>query len=165
MNLLNLNSEIRGLSRKLIDDNEIIAKKEHAWSTVLRDPWAEAIPKLNSVCPFFTEREESLHVGDSNVSQIIDRALEHHQRCIPYTSSKEDSLCFHIVFYELISLREDEDLEDEIWKHGKLHSDNARTRSRRFRESACTVSLKSCELSPKPELSNKLATGYCNSGS
>lgn len=147
MNLLNLNSEIRGLSRKLIDNDEIMAMNEHAWSTVLRDPWAEAIPKLNSICPFFTEREESLHVGDLDVSRIIDRALVHHQTCTPYTPSKEDSLCFHIVFYELISLREDEDLGDEIWKHGKLHSYNVRTRSRRFRESACTVSYNSSTLS------------------
>lgn len=147
MNLLNASSEIRGLSRKLIDNDKITAMKEHAWSTVLRDPWAEAIPKLNSICPFFTEREESLKVGDLDVSRIIDRALEHHQRCMPYAPSKEDSLYFHIVFYELISLREDEDLEDEIWKHGKLHSDNIRTRSRRFRESACTVSHKSDKLS------------------
>jgi hypothetical protein len=146
VNLLNGNSEIRGLSRKLIDSDEIIALKDHAWSTVLRDPWAEAIPKLNSVFPFFTEREESLLVGDLDVSQIIDRALEHHQRCLPYTPSKEDSLCFHIVFYELISLRDDENLEDEIWKHGKLHSDDVRPRIRRLRESACTVSRKSCEL-------------------
>jgi len=139
--------------------------KEHAWSTVLRDPWAEAIPKLNSVCPFFTEREESLQVGDLDVSRIIDRALEHHRGCMPYTPSKEDSLCFHIVFYELISLREDENLEDEIWKHGKLHSDGVRTRSRRFRESACTVSHRPGSLPPKPGPNDQLATDYCSSGS
>jgi DNA-binding FadR family transcriptional regulator len=78
-----------------------------------------------------------------DVSQIIDQALEHHQKCMPYTPSKEDSLRFHVVFYELISLRDDEDLKDEIWKHGKLHSDHIRKRSRRLRESACTVSRKS----------------------
>jgi hypothetical protein len=147
--LLNINSEIRGLSRKLVEDEEIIVMKDNAWSTVLRDPWAEALPKLNSVCPFFTEREESQRVGDYNVSEIINQALEHHQRCLPYTPYK-DTLCFHIVFYELVTLREDADvadLEDEIWKHGKLHSDDLRTRIRRLRESACTVSENSAALS------------------
>lgn len=139
-----MNSEIRGLSRKLIEDDEVIVMKDHAWSTVLRDPWAEALPKLNSVCPFFTEREESLRVGEFAASDIIDQALEHHQKCLPFTPPKEDTLCFHIVFYELVSLRDDAELEGEIWKHGKLHSDDIRTtRSRRLRESACTVSRNS----------------------
>jgi hypothetical protein len=164
MCLLNLHSEIRGLSRKLIDKDTIIAmettpdskndpsKGQRPLSNssdrkpVLRDPWAEAIPKLNSIFPFFTEREESLHFGDLETSQIIDRVLQYHQKCLPYTPPKEDNLCFHIVFYELISLREDEELEDEIWKYGKLHSDSVRARIRRFRESACTVSQRSLLL-------------------
>lgn len=133
-------SEIRGLSRKLIENDEIIVVKDHAWSSMLRDPWAEALPKLNSVCPFFTEREGSLQIGGFNASGIIGRALDHHLKCLPFKASKEDTLCFHVVFYELVNLRDDEDLEGEIWKHGKLHSDDVRNRNRRLRESACTVS-------------------------
>jgi hypothetical protein len=56
-------------------------------------------------------------------------------------------MCFHITFYELVDLAHENELEGELWRSGRLHSDNEEelmalfgVKTRRIRESACTVS-------------------------
>lgn len=130
-------SEIRGLSKILTRGNGATTINEHQiFSVGLRDPWVEALPNLSSVCPLFTHRGGSLHAGDASCA--IERALRCHQLCLPYTPLGEHNLFFHVTFYELIQVKNENDLEGEAWKSGRLHSDDTRVH-RRIRESACTV--------------------------
>jgi hypothetical protein len=59
----------------------------------------------------------------------------------------DERLTFHITFYEVVDLTHDNELDGEIWRSGKLHSDNEKeleihfgVKCRRIRDSACTVS-------------------------
>jgi hypothetical protein len=77
----------------------------------------------------------------------VHKALLHHQRCWRSPPLSRGELCFHVTFYELVVLTNDDDLESELWKSGRLHSDNVHEvrvlfgdKCRRMRESACTVS-------------------------
>jgi hypothetical protein len=79
----------------------------------------------------------------------VHKALLHHQQCWRSPPSSQNELCFHVTFYELIILTNDDDLESELWKSGKLHSENVQEvrelfgdKRRQMRESACTVSSK-----------------------
>ncbi len=134
-------SEVRGLSRQLIDDHE-------TWTSNFRDPFNEALPVVNSVCPFITAR-----MGDSddknNGKTTIEHALLNHQHCWRRPASRDNDLYFHITFYGLLDLAREDELEGEIWRSGRLHSDNEKelealfgVKSRRIRESACTVRYK-----------------------
>ncbi len=53
----------------------------------------------------------------------------------------EDGICFLITFYAFIHGKYEIDLGGEIWKLGRLQSDNE-VGNRRIRESACTVIAK-----------------------
>jgi hypothetical protein len=79
--------------------------------------------------------------------KTVHEALVHHQQCWRPPPPCHDDLCFHITFYELLGLLHDDELEGEIWRSGKLHSENEEelqakfgVKTRRIRESACTVS-------------------------
>jgi hypothetical protein len=118
--------------------------EKYVWSAGLRNPWVEALPSLNSVCPLFTHRRgSSLHPEDA--SSTIERALTAHQRCQPYLPVEDNNICFHITFYEFIHASKETDFENEIWKIGRLHSDDA-LENRRIRESACTVITNCCSI-------------------
>jgi hypothetical protein len=116
------------------------------WTSNFRDPWNEALPVVNSVCPFLTNRavdSNDIYAG----MRTVDEALLHHQQCWRRPPRCDDGLCFHITFYELIDVSHQGDLEGEIWRSGRLHSDNEEglkplfgIKSPWLRESACTVS-------------------------
>lgn len=133
--------EIRGLSKRLIDEHE-------TWTSNFRNPWNEALPLVNPICPFLTNRtdESSYDQKAFNGMRTIHEALLHHQQCWRRPPHSDDDLCFHITFYELVDLTHDDEFEGEIWRSGKLHSDDEKeletkfgVKSRRIRESACTV--------------------------
>lgn len=133
-------SEVRGLSKELIDEHEI-------WTKDFRNPFKEALPTVNPVCPFITKRIPDHSHGSFTGMRTVHGALLHHRQCWRRQPPCDDDLCFHITFYELIELNNEHELEGEIWRSGKLHSDNEQelwtlfgVKSRRMRESACTVS-------------------------
>ena len=150
---LTLDREIRGLSKNLIDEHETWTKSidEHeTWTGNFRDPWNEALPVVNPICPFLINRMDETNYSQKGYTgmRAIQEALKHHQQCWPRPPPNDDCLCFHVTFYELVNLTHDDELEGEIWRSGKLHSDNPdelealyRLRIRRIRESACTVSF------------------------
>jgi hypothetical protein len=77
---------------------------------------------------------------------VVDTALLNHQYCWRGPASRDDDLYFHITFYELVDLTREDELEGEMWRSGRLHSDNEKelealfgVKTRRIRESACTV--------------------------
>ncbi|KAE9366544.1 hypothetical protein N431DRAFT_349848, partial [Stipitochalara longipes BDJ] len=148
---LTLHREIRGLSKKLIDEHETWTKSidEHeTWTGNFRDPWNEALPVVNPICPFLTNRMDETTYSQNGYTgmRAVQEALKHHQQCWRRPPPSDDNLCFHVTFYELVYLTHDDELEGEIWRSGKLHSDNPdelealyRFRIRRIRESACTI--------------------------
>ena len=150
---LTLHREIRGLSKKLIDEHETWTKSidEHeTWTGNFRDPWNEALPVVNPICPFLTNRIDETNYSQQGYTgmKTVQEALKHHQQCWRRPPPSDDNLCFHVTFYELVDLTHDDELEGEIWRSGKLHSDNPDElealygfRTRRIRESACTVSF------------------------
>jgi hypothetical protein len=78
----------------------------------------------------------------------VHDALLHHRQCWRRPPPYDEDLCFHITFYELVDLVDENELEGELWRSGRLHSDNEDeiqalygVKSRRMRESACTVSV------------------------
>ncbi|PMD52652.1 uncharacterized protein K444DRAFT_187304 [Hyaloscypha bicolor E] len=148
---LTLHREIRGLSKKLIDEHETWTKSidEHeTWTGNFRDPWNEALPVVNPICPFLTNRIDETNYSQQGYTgmRTVQEALKHHQQCWRRPPPSDDNLCFHVTFYELVDLTHDDELEGEIWRSGKLHSDNPDElealygiRTRRIRESACTI--------------------------
>jgi hypothetical protein len=146
---LTFNSEVRGLSKKLIDEHE-------TWTSNFRNPWNEALPIVDPVCPLLTNRLPGQSDATLASKRIVHSALLHHQRCWRRQPPCDDDLCFHITFYELVDLADENELKGELWRSGKLHSDNEEeigamfgVRSRRLRESACTVGL-SPQLTTRP---------------
>lgn len=130
---------MRGLSKKLIDEHE-------TWTSNFRDPWNEALPIVNPVCPFLTNRISNHAHGTFTGMRTVHDALLHHRQCWRRQPPCDDDLCFHITFYELVNLVDEDELEGELWRSGKLHSDNEAelqalygVKCRRMRESACTV--------------------------
>jgi hypothetical protein len=130
------------MSKKLIDGHETWTSNSN-----FRDPWYEVLPVVNPICPFLTNR-----MADSNDSftgmRTVHEALLHHQQCWRRPPRSDDDMCFHITFYELVDLAHENELEGELWRSGRLHSDNEEelmalfgVKTRRIRESSCTVSL------------------------
>lgn len=133
-------SEVRGLSKKLIDEHE-------TWTQNFRDPWTEALPLVSPVLPFLTDRERDSSHKKYTGMNAVNEALLYHQQCLRRLPRNDEHLTFHITFYEVVDLTCDNELDEEIWKSGKLHSDNEKelenlygVKSRRIRDSACTVS-------------------------
>lgn len=133
--------EIRGLSKILTEENE-------TWTGELRDPFTEAMPTLSAVCPFLTDRERNQRLSSNTGMNLVNQALLHHQKCWRHPPPCDDNLSFHITFYEIVDLTYDNELDDELWRSGRLHSDDERdlesmygVKSRRIRESACTIVL------------------------
>lgn len=142
--LTGAHSEIRGLSKSLTDENE-------TWSSDFRDPFFEALPNLDPVCPFLTDRERELHYKSYTGMNLVNQAVLHHQKCWRQPPPCNDNLSFHITFYEIVDLASENELDDEIWRSGRLHSENEKDLDtkygvvcRRIRESACTVSQLRC---------------------
>ena len=132
---------MRGLSKKLIDVNE-------TWSQNFRNPWTEALPIVSPILPFLTDRDRDRHERTYKGMNAVNAALLHHQKCMWQTPQNDDGLTFHVTFYEVVDLHDDNELDGEIWRSGRVHSDNDReleslygVKSRRLRESACTVSV------------------------
>jgi hypothetical protein len=128
------------LSRRLIDDHE-------TWTGNFRNPFNEALPVVNTVCPFLTARVGDPTNKNFHHLQSVELALLHHQQCWRQPPDFEDGLGFHITFYEIIDLPYEDDGE-ELWMSGRLHSDNETElkelygiKGRHIRESACTVSF------------------------
>ena len=129
------------MSKKLIDGHETWTSNSN-----FRDPWYEVLPMVSPICPFLTNR-----MADSNDTftgmRTVHEALLHHQQCWRRPPRSDDDMCFHITFYELVDLAHENELEGELWRSGRLHSDNEEelmalfgVKTRRIRESACTVS-------------------------
>lgn len=137
--LLTIISEIRGLSKNLIDDHE-------TWTRNFRDPWNEALPKVNPICPLLTDREGDDSYGNHTRMINIQHALLHHQLCWRRPPPCQNDISFHVTFYEIIQLEHKNELQDEIWESGRLHSEHTFKGTQfgsgacRIRESACTVS-------------------------
>jgi hypothetical protein len=138
--LTDVHSEIRGLSKSLTNENEM-------WSGDFRDPFFEALPNINSVCPFLTDRERDNNSKSYTGMNLVNQAVLHHQKCWRQPPPCDDNLSFHITFYEIVDLARENELDDEIWRSGPLHSENEKeldtkygVACRRIRESACTVS-------------------------
>ncbi len=139
------------MSKKLIDEHETWTKPidEHeTWTGNFRNPWNEALPVINPICPFLTNRVDERNYSQKGYASMkkIEEALKHHQEACRRPQPGDNDLGFHITFYELVNLKHDDELEGDIWKSGKLHSDNpgkldAGVRTRRIRESACTEFL------------------------
>lgn len=130
---------MRGLSKKLIDEHE-------TWTQNFRNPWTEALPIVSPILPFLTDRDKDRHEKTYTGMNAVNQALLYHQQCMWQTPQNDDNLTFHITFYEVVDLTHDDELDGEIWRSGRLHSDNEKelealfgTKSRRIRESACTV--------------------------
>jgi hypothetical protein len=142
--------EIRGLSKKLIDEHE-------TWTSHFRDPWNESLPVVNPICPLLTNREGE-H-GDESHANVgaLHHVLLHHQQCWRRPPLGNEDLCFHITFYEIVHLEHQDEFTGEFWRSGKLHSENKndvealfgsnnlRIKESRIKESACTVSWSSSE--------------------
>jgi hypothetical protein len=127
------------MSKKLIDGHE-------TWTSIFRDPWQEALPAVNPICPFLTNRMANSNDTFTGM-RTVHEALEHHQECWRRPPRSDDDMCFHITFYELVDLAHENELEGELWRSGRLHSENEEeltallgVKTRRIRESACTVS-------------------------
>jgi hypothetical protein len=116
------------------------------WTGELRDPFTEALPTLSAVCPFLTDRERNQRLSPNTGMNLVNQALLHHQKCWRQPPPCDDNMSFHVTFYEIVDLVRENELDDELWRSGRLHSDNERVlerkygfKSRRIRESACTV--------------------------
>jgi hypothetical protein len=128
---------VRGLSRFLIDGHE-------TWTQNFRDPWTEALPLVSPVLPFFTDRERDSSIKKYTGMNAVNQALLFHQQCSWESPPNDDGLTFHITFYEVIDLACDDELDGDIWRSGRLHSEKELdtvfgVKSRRIRDSACTV--------------------------
>ena len=130
---------MRGLSKKLIDEHE-------TWTQNFRDPWTEALPLVSPILPFLTDRERDASDKTYTGMNAVNQALLYHRQCLWQSPQNDDHLTFHITFYEVVGLAHESELDGEIWRSGKLHSDNEKeletlfgVKSRRIRESACTV--------------------------
>jgi hypothetical protein len=137
--LLTVFSEIRGLSKKLIQEHEFM-------TTNFRNPWT-SMPMVSVICPFLTDRERNLEEKIYTGMNLVNEALNHHQNCWRQPPRCDNNQSFHVTFYEIVDLVAETELESEIWRSGKLHSESKEQlksmygiSSRRIRESACTVS-------------------------
>ncbi len=101
---------------------------------------------VSDICPFFTNRAPDIKYKTFTSMGTVHEVLKHHQHCWRRPPPCDDRLSFHITFYELIDLSHEQELDGELWRSGRLHSDDESeleaffgVKSRRMRESACTV--------------------------
>ncbi|RFU35306.1 hypothetical protein B7463_g1067, partial [Scytalidium lignicola] len=132
--------EIRGLNKRLVNESA-------AWSGIFRDPWTEALPILNPICPLLTDREGYMSHRKVAGLNLVRRALECHQKCWRQPPACDDALCFHIKFY-VIDTSTQSSLEGDIWRSGALHGENENgpsatygDKNHKIRESASTIVL------------------------
>lgn len=141
------------------------------WTTdKFRNPWNEPLPVVNPICPLISNRDDETSYTQNKYTgmRTVYEALRHHRQCWPDAPRCDDDLCFHITFYELVNLSHDNELEGDVWRSGKVHSDNPDElealygiRTRRIRESACTVSCSSILLLKKRGTCSPLTTIDC----
>jgi hypothetical protein len=128
------------MSKELVDKTD----GHETWTNnIFRDPFYEVLQGVSPTCPFLTNR-----MADSNDTftgmRSVHEAFLHHQQCWRRPPRNDDDMCFHITFYELVDLVHGNEIEGEIWRSGRIHSENtkelAALKTSRIRESACTVS-------------------------
>ena len=102
---------------------------------------------VSPILPFLTDRDKDRHEKKYTGMNAVHQALLHHQQCKRQTPQNDQNFSFHLTFYEVVDLTHDDELAGEIWRSGRLHSDNEKelesllgVKSRRIRQSACTVS-------------------------
>jgi len=157
------NSEIKGLSRYLQNETER-QSSPHPWREIRaslshelpfftnRDrlnpeyPYLTDKEGLNPEFPLFTKQDGYWHRNEKIYNKGINRAIMFHLHCRKNLPQNNEEMTFHVVFYEIVDMGHEHQLDGELWPSGKLHSDDQKiiedswgVACRRLRASAYTV--------------------------